>query len=292
MVFSKIVGKIVLNQLILVYSYLDCKTEYQLFLINFRLGKTMLSVMIIAKNEADNIERCLRSVAFADEVVVLDSGSEDNTVALAKQYTDKVFETDWPGYGRQKQRALEHCNGDWVLNLDADEYVSEELQSAISECMRSVDKDAYRIPIIMHFYGKPVPHCSSPTRHERLFKRKGARFSDDIVHEKIILPNGSKVGQLKAPILHQSFQDISHVLYKINRYSSYSAKIRLKNNKKSSLWISIAKSLWMFTRCYVFQRGFLDGRAGFLFAIFNAQGTFYRGIKQLYPDANLERLPD
>lgn len=255
-------------------------------------GEAMLSVMIIAKNEADNIERCLRSVAFADEIVVLDSGSEDNTVSLAKQYTNKVYETDWPGYGQQKQRALEYCNGDWILNLDADECVSETLQRAIIKNIQTNNKDAYRIPIIMHFYGKPLPHCSSPSRHARLFKRVGAHFSNDIVHEKIILPSDSKIGQLKEPILHQSFQDISHVLTKINRYSSYSAKIRLRDNKKGSLWITFAKSLWMFARCYLLQRGFLDGRAGFLFAVFNAQGTFYRGIKQLYPDADLDSIPE
>ncbi|WP_367606301.1 glycosyltransferase family 2 protein [Legionella sp. W05-934-2] len=252
----------------------------------------MLSVMIITKNEAKNIERCLRSVAFADEIVVLDSGSVDNTVALAKQFTENVFETDWPGYGKQKQRALDHCKGDWILNLDADECVSAELQSVILASLKEDNQDAYRIPVIMHFYGKPLPHCSSPTRHARLFKRQGARFSDDIVHEKIILPAGSRVGQLKAPILHQSFQDISHVLSKINRYSSYSAKIRLDNNKRGNLFITFVKSMWMFTRCYILQRGFLDGKSGLLFAIFNAQGTFYRGIKQLYPDADKDCLPD
>ncbi len=252
----------------------------------------MLSVMIIAKNEATNIECCLQSIAFADEIVVLDSGSTDNTVALARQYTDKVYETDWPGYGRQKQRALEYCQGNWVLNLDADEYVSDSLRATIIDLMKEESKDAYRIPIIMHFYGKPLPHCSSPIRHARLFKRAGAYFSDDIVHEKIVLPKGSRIGQLKEPILHQSFQDISHVLSKINRYSSYSAKIRLKTKKKSGVSVTLAKSIWMFVRCYLLQRGFLDGRAGLLFAIFNAQGTFFRGIKQLYPDVDLKNLPD
>lgn len=130
----------------------------------------MLSVMVIAKNEAKNIERCLRSVTFADEVVVLDSGSEDDTVAIAKRYTDNVFETDWPGYGLQKQRALEKCQGDWVLNLDADESVSDALREQIKSSIQQDEADAFRIPIIMHFYGKPLPHCSSPTRHARLFK--------------------------------------------------------------------------------------------------------------------------
>ena len=143
----------------------------------------------------------------------------------------------------------------------------------------------------MYFCGEPLRFSSSPKRHIRLFKREGACYSTDIVHEKIILPTSARIGQLSVPIMHHSFQDVSHALYKINRYSSYSAKIRIKANKDASLCKSLASSSWMFFRCYFLQRGFMDGRVGFLFALFNAQGSLYRGIKQIYPDLDINQLP-
>lgn len=252
----------------------------------------MLSVIIIAKNEALNIRRCLESVGFADEIIVLDSGSEDNTVNIAREYTDNVFETDWRGYGVQKQRALEKASGHWVLNLDADESVDETLKQVILQAINANEADAYRIPIRMFFYDKPLRYSSSPKRHIRLFKRQGARYSLDIVHEKIILPVTCQTGQLNAPIRHHSFRDLSHALYKLNRYSSYSAKIRIEKDENVSFTKTTLATLWMFFRCYILQRGFLDGREGFIFALYNAQGTLYRGLKQLYPDYLIEELPE
>ncbi|WP_454784105.1 glycosyltransferase family 2 protein [Legionella sp. WA2024007413] len=250
-----------------------------------------LTVIIITKNEERNIRRCLESVRFADEVVVLDSGSTDKTVAIAKEYTEHVFSTDWPGYGAQKQRALSKATGDWVLNLDADESVSEELQQEIKAAMSSNTADAFRIAIQMYFYNQPLKYSSSPKRHVRLFKRENAYFSNDIVHEKIVLPESTRIGKIKNVIMHHSFKDVSHVLYKMNKYSSYSAKTYILNKRKSSFSKTVASTTWMFFRCYILQRGFLDGRIGFLFAVFNAQGTFYRGIKQLYQDSNIDQLP-
>lgn len=251
----------------------------------------MLTVIIIVKNEERNIRLCLESVRWADEVIVLDSGSTDNTVAIAREFTENVFVTDWQGYGIQKQRALSHASGDWVLNLDADETVDARLQNEIVRVMALPTIDAYRIPIQMYFYGKALRFSSSPKRHIRLFKRAGACFSNDIVHEKIILPKDAQIGRLTTPIMHHSFQDVSHALSKINRYSSYSAKIRIKNNNKTNFVKILMGSSWMFFRAFILQRGFMDGKEGFLFALFNAQGSFYRGIKQLYPDQHINQLP-
>ncbi len=251
----------------------------------------MLSVMVIAKNEADNIGRCLASVDFADEIIVLDSGSEDATISIAREYTDKVFMTDWRGYGVQKQRALMHCKGDWVLNLDADEWVEPKLREAIKKAIANNAADAWRIPIVMNFYGKALKHCSSPTRHVRLFKREGASYSDDIVHEKVCLKKDAVVGQISTPIMHRSFRDVSHMLEKMNRYSSYSARIRIEKNKTLGIGRAIVNASWMWFRCYFLQRGFLDGRAGLLFSLYNAQAAFYRGVKQKYQDARLHNLP-
>lgn len=252
----------------------------------------MLSVVIITKNEAHNIRRCLESVKWADEIIVIDSGSDDETVSIAKEYTSHVWVMDWQGYGVQKQRALEKATGQWVLNLDADESLTEPLKIEIQRVMADNSVDACRIPIQMNFYGKPLRYSYSPSRHIRLFKREGARYSHDIVHEKIQLSNHTRIKQLKAPITHPSFRDVSHALYKINRYSSYSAKIRIDNKRSTGLFKILTGTSWMFFRCYVLQRGFMDGKAGFLMACFNAQGTFYRGIKQLYHDNHLENLPE
>jgi hypothetical protein len=116
-------------------------------------------------------------------------------------------------------------------------------------------------------------------------------YSNDIVHEKILLPPKAKVGKIKHAIMHHSFKDVSHVLYKLNKYSSYSAKIRIESKKRNGFMRTLISTGWMFFRCFVLQRGFLDGRMGFLFALFNAQGTFYRGIKQIYSDSNINQLP-
>ncbi|MCX7117629.1 MAG: glycosyltransferase family 2 protein [Legionellales bacterium] len=247
----------------------------------------MLSVVVIAKNEEANIRRCLESVLWADEIIVLDSGSRDHTVNIAKEYTDKVYTSDaseWRGFGVQKQRALSYATSSWILNLDADEFVDERLKQALIRATTVDEADAYRIAIRMYFYGKTLRYSSSPKRHIRLFKREGASYSHDIVHEKIILPKAARIRQLQEPIMHHSFQDISHVLYKMNRYSSYSAKIRISEKRTASLLKTLIGTGWMFFRCFFVQRGFLDGREGFLLAFFSAQGTFYRGVKQLYPD--------
>jgi len=245
----------------------------------------MLSVIIITKNEEHRISRCLESVRFADEIIVVDSGSTDRTVEIAKTFTPHVFtQTDWQGYGVQKQRALSHASGDWVLNVDADEWVDSVLKTTFLRVMLDKQYDAYRVPIRLCFYGKPQRFSSSPTRHARLFKREGAKFSDDLVHEKIVLPKDARIGQLKTPILHDSFLDMSHAIQKMDRYSSYSAQIRLAEKKPMGLFQACLGASWMFFRCYLLQRGFLDGRSGFILATLNAQGSFYRGIKQIYPD--------
>ncbi|HVT63329.1 MAG TPA: glycosyltransferase family 2 protein [Legionellaceae bacterium] len=248
----------------------------------------MLSVIIIAKNEASNIRRCLDSITWADEIIILDSGSEDDTVAIAREYTPHVYQTDWQGFGVQKQRALHYASKDWVLNLDADEYVDDTLRDHIIKVMAQNKHEGYRIPIQMCFYGKPLRFSSSPSRHIRLFKREGATYSTDYVHEKILLPLGARIGRINASIWHHSFRDMSHALSKLNLYSSYSAAIRNQDNQRPSLGKTIGSSCWMFFRCYILQGGFLDGIPGLVFALFHAQGSWYRGIKQIYRDQQSE----
>ena len=192
----------------------------------------MLSVIVITKNEAHQIETCLSSVAWADEIIVVDSGSHDQTVALARQYTDKVYQADWNGFGPQKQLALSYATGDWVLNIDADEIISPKLASEIQAVLQNPKNcTAWRIPITMRFYDKILKRSLRTNRHIRLFKRSIAHYSNDLVHEKIILPNDIKINKLNNAIIHNSYQDLTEALDKLNNYSSLTAVKKLASGE-------------------------------------------------------------
>ena len=240
----------------------------------------MLSVIIITKNEAFHIGRCLESVSWADEIIVLDSGSEDNTVEICRRYTDKVFITDWPGFGIQKQRALTHAQGDWVFSIDADEVVSPELKVEIQAAMIESSFNGYEIPRLSSYCGKQMRHGGwYPDYVLSLFKRETGCFTDDVVHEHIVVQGD--VGQLTVPLMHDAFINLEEVLHKVNSYSSLGAKKLYQKNVSSSLGKALFKALWTFIRTYGLKGGFLDGRQGLMLAISNAEGTYYKYIKLL-----------
>jgi glycosyltransferase involved in cell wall biosynthesis len=238
----------------------------------------MLSVIIITKNEAFHIGRCLDSVSWADEIIVLDSGSEDNTVEICQRYTDKVFITDWPGFGIQKQRALDYALGDWVFSIDADEVVSPELKAEIQAAMVESLVNGYVIPRLSIYCGKQMRHGGwYPDYVLRLFKRDKGCFTDNVVHEHIVLKGD--VGQLSVPILHDAFIDLDEVLHKVNSYSSLGANMLYKKKVSSSLSKAIFKALWTFISTYWLKAGFLDGQQGLMLAISNAEGSYYKYLK-------------
>ena len=238
-----------------------------------------LSVIIIARNEARNLADCLESVRFADEIVVVDSGSTDETVDIARSLGARVEVTsDWPGFGPQKNRALALATGDWVLSLDADERVTPDLAAAIADTLRAPRHDAYDMPRLSSFCGRFIRHSGWwPDRVLRLFRRGTARFSDDTVHEKI-LPAGS-VGHLEPHLLHYTYPDLDTAVAKMNRYSTDSARSLHARGRRASIGTAIGHGLWTFIRLYFFKRGFLDGRHGFLLAATAAAGSFYRYAK-------------
>jgi len=238
-----------------------------------------LSVTVITKNEAHNIEACLRSVAFANEIIVLDSGSTDNTVQLARSLGAKVSTSaDWQGFGIQKNRALALASCDWVLSIDADERVPAELQAEIRAALETPTFDIYSFPRLSSYCGQYMHHSGwHPDRVTRLFRLHSAGFSDDLVHEKII--TSSKVGKLSSPLLHESFRDLEGVLDKTNRYSTAGAQSLLKKGKTASISKALGHGLWAFIRTYFLRLGFLDGRMGLVLAISNAEGTYYRYLK-------------
>ena len=238
--------------------------------------KQSLSVIIIAQDEADRIEPCLQSVAnWADEIIVLDSGSSDNTVEIARRYTNKVFETDWPGYGPQKQRALEKANCDWVLSIDADERVSPELRQDIDAALtENPECVGYRTPWAVMVYGHRMDFGRSARSPMRLFKREGSRFTDAQVHEHVVLPKGQK-SALEGRLYHYTHRHYGHALQKSAKYAWLGGQKRFAAGKwGGGLPIAALRSLWNFILIYFLRLGFLDGPVGFVVAVTYAQGAF------------------
>ncbi len=238
-----------------------------------------LSVIVITQNEAHNIEACLRSVAFADQIVVVDSGSTDNTVDLAVAMgAQGHLRTDWSGFGVQKNRALALATSDWVLSIDADERVTPELQREIEEAIAAPTFDVYEFPRLSSYCGQAIRHSGwYPDLVKRLFRRGVATFSDDLVHERLITTAPS--GRLKSDLLHESFTSFESVLDKLNRYSSAGAQGLRGRGRTGSLGSALGHGLWAFLRTYILRLGFLDGRMGLVLAISNAEGTYYRYLK-------------
>ena len=239
-----------------------------------------LSVIIITKNEADVIERCLRSVAWADEIIVVDGNSSDDTAALARGLGAKGDNApDWPGFGPQKNRALALATGDWVLSLDADEWVTPELREEIVQAIAAADRlPAYRMPRLSSYCGRTMHHSGWwPDHVTRLFQRGVARFSDDLVHEKLLVDGVT--GSLRQPLRHEAIRDLDDALAKMTAYSTAGAAMMHTRGKSSSLTSAIVHGLWTFIRTYVLRAGFLDGREGFMLAVSNAEGAYYRYLK-------------
>ena len=228
-----------------------------------------LSVVLIALNEASNLPRTLQSVSWAQEVIVVDSGSTDETVSLAKEVGAHVTVESWKGFAAQKNSAIDKASCDWVLSLDADEELSPELASEIQALLSANPSfNAYRIPRLNHFLGRPLRHGGYwPDPKLRLFKRGSARFAERAVHETMEF--SGPTGQLKNPILHHCYPTMEEYVEHMNRYSTLSAKMLIESGRAprslpSLIWHSILNPAATFLYNYVFRLGFLDGTAGLL----------------------------
>lgn len=239
-----------------------------------------LSVIIITKNEEANIRACLDSVGFADERIIVDSGSSDDTVALARAAGASVIETsDWPGFGPQKNRALDAARGEWVLSLDADERIPDALRDEILAAIGNPAQHAFALPRLSSFCGRFIRHAGwYPDYIVRLFRRDAGRFSDDLVHENVELKNVTPV-RLRTPIIHYSYPDDDAYLRKLAQYSSLGAQQAYAAGKRSSLSQAILHAASAFLRSYLFKRGFLDGRAGLMVAISSAESSYHKYVK-------------
>jgi glycosyltransferase involved in cell wall biosynthesis len=237
-----------------------------------------LSAIIIAKNEARNIAACLDTLAFCDERIVVDGNSDDGTPDIARAKGARVTTAAWHGFGVQKNFALSLAGGDWVLSIDADERVSPALAHAIEAALGRHGVDGYEMPRRSSFLGREMRHSGwSPDYVLRLFRRGRARFTDDLVHERVVCDG--PVGRLAESLLHYPVIGLEDAVGRMDRYSTAGAEMLVASGRRLSFGSGIAHGLWSFLRAYVWRRGFLDGREGFLLAVANAEGTYYRYMK-------------
>lgn len=235
-----------------------------------------LSVILITKNEASNIRDCLQSVLWADEIIVVDSGSTDSTVDIAKEMGAQVHvHADWPGFGPQKNRALAYASKDWVFSIDTDERVTPELRAEIEQSMKQASADGYFCPRLSQFCGKFVHHSGwYPDYVLRLFKRGAGKFSDSLVHESLIL--AGRTAKLKTPLLHYSYLTADDVERKVEHYSRAAAQQMFQVGKRSSRMGAALSGAWAFVRTYIIRLGVLDGDAGWNIARMNARTTYLK----------------
>ncbi len=234
-----------------------------------------LSVIIITKNEAKNIRACLESVKWADEIIVVDSGSSDATVEICLELGAQVHIHDWPGFGLQKNRALSYATHEWVFSIDADERITTDLQAQLIQAMADDAKEGFYVPRLSQFCGKFIRHSGwYPDYVLRLFRRIKGRFSDDLVHERVILEGTA--GQLSSPLLHFSYLNEADVQRKTEQYARAGAIQMYHTGKNASFVDAPLRASWAFIRTFCFRCGFLDGTAGFNIALMNARTTYLK----------------
>lgn len=237
-----------------------------------------LSAVIITHNAAAQLEPCLKSLAFADEIVVIDSNSNDGTAELAAKHGARVLQKEWLGFGRQKQFAIEAARYDWVLCLDADERASETLCESIVAELKSPRGFVYAMPRCNRFLGRWLRHGEGyPDWSLRLFHRAHARWSDDAVHEKVIA--GSPVLKLKGDLLHDSAETLEKYLDKQNRYTSLQAEAMRAAGRSAGIAHLMISPLLRFIKFYVLRLGFLDGTPGLVHVSIGCMNSFNKYAK-------------
>ena len=239
-----------------------------------------LSVAMIVKNESQDLAQCLETVKdWVDEIVILDSGSSDNTKEIALSYGAKFYEnTDWQGFGKQRQLAQQYVTSDYVLWLDADEQVTQELRQAIQQAVSSDKKNAvYQIGRLSEVFGKQIRHSGwYPDYVVRLYRTEFAQYGDELVHEKVHYPKDAQVIKLKGDLLHFTYKDIHHYLVKSASYAKAWAEQKARAGKKATLFQGVTHGIGCFVKMYLLKAGFLDGKQGFLLAVLSAHSVFVK----------------
>lgn len=242
-------------------------------------GRPRLTVTVVTLNEAERLRACLESVAWADEIVVVDAESHDKTVAVAREFTDRVWVRPWPGFAAQKNFALEQVRGDWILSLDADETVSPELRAEIESTLAGgAAHDGYAVPRRNLFLGQWVRHGGLyPDWQLRLFRRGRGRFRDRAVHEAVQVEG--RVGRLRGHLVHRSYESLDDFFERAHRYSTLAAADLVRAGARVRARELVLRPLGRFLGTYVLRGGFLDGRKGLLLAALYAYYVFMRTAK-------------
>ena len=244
--------------------------------------KNKLTLVLITKNAEKSIAKCLDSAHWIPNKIVIDSGSTDHTVDIAKQAGATVIYQDWLGFGPQKQFAVMQAPTEWVLCLDADEFLSPELSKSIQALFKQKElQDAYKFPRSNKFLGRFLKHGEGyPDWSLRLFNKTKARWSEDLVHEKVVtLDKPLKVGLLSGDLMHESSESISHYIEKQNRYTDIQAELMINSGKTLSCSRLIFSPLMRFVKFYFVKRGFLDGLPGFVHITIGCFAAFLKYLK-------------
>ena len=246
-------------------------------------ARVPLSAVLITLNAATQLDACLTSLAFADEIVVVDSGSTDATITIAQRHGARVIAKDWPGFGAQKQFAVGQAAHDWVLCLDADERVTPMLQGSIAKTLGGQGSPAtsvWRMARANVFMGRVLRHGEGyPDWNLRLFDRRHACWSDDPVHEHVVPASGVSVGTLAGDLMHESSETLSSYLAKQNRYTDLQAQRLHQQGKRASVLRMALAPLARFLKFYVFRLGFLDGTPGLVHILIGCQNSLMKYAK-------------
>jgi glycosyltransferase involved in cell wall biosynthesis len=244
-----------------------------------------LSAVLITLNAASQLEPCLRSLDFCDEIIIVDSGSTDDTAYLAERHGARVIQSEWRGFGPQKQFAVTQARNDWVLCIDADERVSEELKNRILAALAAPQCRAFQFARCNRFMGRYLRHGEGyPDWSLRLFDRTRARWSDDPVHEKVV--TDAAIGKLAGDLLHDSAETLDSYLAKQNRYTTLAAQEALANGKRASAVELLLSPVLRFIKFYFLRRGFLDGLPGLVHILIGCGNSFAKYAKMLALQAN------
>ncbi|WP_457553712.1 glycosyltransferase family 2 protein [Desulfobacula sp.] len=249
-----------------------------------------LSVYIIAFNEEEKIKQALKSVEWADEIIVADSFSTDDTATIAARFGAKVIQIPFNGFGELRNKAIKACSHEWIFSLDSDERCTEKACREIKQIMASKDSlDAYYVPRRNYFMGKWIRHAGfyPDFRQPQLFRKGVLKFKNDAVHERYEVISHKPSGYLKSFINQIPFKDLEEVIHKTNRYSTLGAQKLQETNKKSGMSKALLHGLWAAFTLYVLKLGFLDGWPGFIIALGNFEGTFYKYAKFYLRDKDL-----
>ncbi len=256
---------------------------------------SLISVVIITRNEEACIRRCLESVAWADEIVVVDQFSTDATVDICREYTDRIFERDMvDGFGRQKQFGVDHATHDWVFNIDADEWLSDELTASMQALLAGGPHDAaYEVMRRTQYLGKSIMHCGWYVPILRLFDRRRGGYNQRRIHEEIVVDG--PVGLLDGDLLHESYHSIRHHVEKLNLFTDYDAQVMDERGivlRPLNIWYYFGvKPLVMFLRKFILMAGFLDGVRGFIISMFTGVATMIIYMKAWHLQQERQQSP-